>query len=560
MDERFRNENDNTNRPPSQRGNDTVRRNSSAGDFKVSLPDEANPQRSTVQRGGAGQSRDNFKVSIPQQNDGSSVPRRPTPPSSLQNRKAAQRPSAQGFGGRTASQPGARAGQQRPQSAQNRQRSASPSQNAARRPSQASPQRRRPTPEQLKRAEQARKQREKQAKKAEKAAKKKASKEGNLTPQQRALKKQARRYNTTKGMLILVVSLIFVAIITTTLSTIALGTINDILAINKTGGTTVSVSIPEKATFDDVFNALSDSGLIKQKFFCKLFCKFRHYDQYYSKAQKKDVPVEYEAGVYYFETDDGLETMLESIKAAKTNSKETVRLTFPEGWTVAQIFEKIEKYNVCTAEKLYANLDIIGNQFDFYKNIKSGNGRYLKAEGYLFPDTYDFYIDESASSVIKKLFGNYEQKWTGEMKQKAKDLGYSQDQIMIIASIIQREAKDKSQMADIASVIYNRLADPATYPLLDMNSTKDYITSTNEYGVFTDFYYNLYLSSYNTYSAEGLPPGAICNPGIEAINAALNPNTTNYHFFCHDSNGNIYLAETAAEHKINTEKILYESD
>lgn len=551
MDERFRSENDNTNRPPSQRGNDTARRNSSAGDFKVSLPDELNSQTQSLHS----QSRDNFRVSIPEQNQGNSVSR---PSASPQGQRRPQRPNGQRPSGQRTSPQGTRSVRQSPQSAQNRSRSASGA--AAARAGQNQPQRRKPTKEQLKRAEQARKQKLKQAKKAEKVAKKRASKNSNLTPQQLAMKKQARKYKATKSVLILVVSLIFVAIITTTLSTIALGTINDILAINKTGGTTVSVSIPENATFDDVFGALSDSGLIRQKFFCKMFCKFRHYDEYYSKAQKKNVPVEYEAGVYYFETDDGLETMLESIKASKTNSKETVRLTFPEGWTVAQIFEKIEKYNVCTAEKLYANLDIIGNQFSFYKNIKAENGRYLKAEGYLFPDTYDFYIGESASSVIKKLLSNYEQKWTSQMKQKAKELGYSQDQIMIIASIIQREAKDKSQMADIASVIYNRLADPATYPLLDMNSTKDYITATNEYGVFTDFYYNLYLSSYNTYSAEGLPPGAICNPGIEAINAALNPNETNYHFFCHDNNGNIYLAATAAEHKINTEKILYESD
>ena len=93
-----------------------------------------------------------------------------------------------------------------------------------------------------------------------------------------------------------------------------------------------------------------------------------------------------------------------------------------------------------------------------------------------------------------------------------------------------------------------------------MNSTKEYITAVNKYNVFSDFYYSIYLDSYNTYSIEGLPPGAICNPGIDAIEAALNPSDTNYHFFCHDAKGNIYLAETAAEHQKNTEKIFYESD
>ena len=86
-----------------------------------------------------------------------------------------------------------------------------------------------------------------------------------------------------------------------------------------------------------------------------------------------------------------------------------------------------------------------------------------------------------------------------------------------------------------------------------MNSTKDYITAVNEYGVFSEFYYSIYLDSYNTYSAEGLPPGAICNPGVDAIEAALNPNDTNY--FRHDSKGKIYLAVTRAEHDKNGEII-----
>ena len=90
-----------------------------------------------------------------------------------------------------------------------------------------------------------------------------------------------------------------------------------------------------------------------------------------------------------------------------------------------------------------------------------------------------------------------------------------------------------------------------------MNSTKDYITALKEYDLFTDFYYSLYIDTYNTYSSKGLPPGAICNPGIDAIEAALNPKDTPYLFFCHDTSGNIYLAETVDEHNKNTEEVLY---
>lgn len=406
-----------------------------------------------------------------------------------------------------------------------------------------------------------------QKKRSSSAPKKKLSKkererlaERELTPAQKAKLKEQKKFRRTRGLIITCICLVIIAIITSTASTLALATINDILAIKKSDTTqTVSVVIPENSDFDDVYEVLCDNGLVRQKLITKLFCKFRHYDKAKNK-EGKYVNIEYVPGVYYLETDSGIEVMLETIKQSNSVSKDTVRLTFPEGWTIAQVFEKIEKYNVCTAEKLYANLDIAGKQFNFYKNIPQNSGRYLKAEGYIFPDTYDFYIGENANSVFKKLFSNFTKKWTKEYTKKAKELGMTQDQIIILASIIQREAKDASQMEDISSVLHNRLDDSATYPQLQMNSTKEYITAVNKYGVFTEFYYSIYLEAYNTYSIEGLPPGAICNPGIDAIEAALNPSDTNYHFFCHDDDGNIYLAETAAEHQKNTEKILYESD
>ena len=250
--------------------------------------------------------------------------------------------------------------------------------------------------------------------------------------------------------------------------------------------------------------------------------------------------------------------MLEQIKVSSNVARATVRLTFPEGWTIAKVFERIEKYNVCTAEKLYANLDIVGKQFKFYQKINASSGRYLKAEGYLFPDTYDFYIGEAASSVLKKLFNNFQSKWTTEFNTRAKELGMTRDQVITLASIIQREAKDSAEMPVVSSVLHNRLNHPELYPQLQMNSTSEYITAINEAGLLDDVYYSIYMSAYNTYSVSGLPAGPICNPGLSAIKAALYPDDTNYFFFCHDSEGNIYLAETAEEHQRNTEKVLFD--
>ena len=113
-------------------------------------------------------------------------------------------------------------------------------------------------------------------------------------------------------------------------------------------------------------------------------------------------------------------------------------------------------------------------------------------------------------------------------------------------------------MAIISSVIHNRLNAPSTHPTLDMNSTKDYISSLEKYNVFSDFYYELYLGTYNTYSSQGLPPGPICSPGMSAIKAALYPADTDYYYFMHSPSGEIYLARTLPEHQKNTQLYLYD--
>ena len=374
---------------------------------------------------------------------------------------------------------------------------------------------------------------------------KNASPKRQYTPEQMAKIQAKKRYNFIKTALIACVCVFFISIMTVSASTIAMQFINDVLVIDKQGGS-VSVEIPEGAEFDDVFNVLEENNLIKQKTLCYLLLKVRDYDT-----------VDYQPGIYLLDKDAGVEINIETIMVKKSGTKGTVRLTFPEGWSVAQIFEKLEKYGVCTAEKLYANLDVVGRQYDFLKGIESNSNRYLKYEGYLFPDTYDFFIDENPASVLKKLFNNFSSKWTEQYADRAKQLGLTVDEVMNIAAIIQREAKNSSQMALVSSVIHNRLNAPSTYPTLDMNSTKDYISSLEKYNLFSSFYYDLYLSTYNTYSNQGLPPGPICNPGTSAIKAALYPADTDYYFFMHSPTGDIYLAKTRSEHNKNTSLYLY---
>ncbi|MBQ7294936.1 MAG: endolytic transglycosylase MltG [Clostridia bacterium] len=377
------------------------------------------------------------------------------------------------------------------------------------------------------------------------AVKSSASTKKHLSPEQLERVKAKRRYNFTKGLLAVCVCVFFIAIMTVTASTIAMETINDILVIDKSDNISANITVEQGDEFIDVFNKLENAGFIKQKTLCYIFLMYREYQT-----------VDYEPGIYYLESNDGLEVNIETMMVKRSGSKDTVRLTFPEGWTIAQIFEKIEKYNVCSADKLYANLDMVADQYDFIKEINMKSGRYLKAEGYLFPDTYDFFIDEGPTSVLKKLFANFENRWTGDYTARMNELGMTMDEIINIAAMIQREAKNTSQMSVISSVVHNRLKKSSTFPTLDMNSTRDYITSLKPYKLFSDFYYELYLGTYNTYSAQGLPPGPICNPGAAAIKAALYPAQTDYYFFMHSPSGEIYLAKTADEHQVNTELYL----
>lgn len=409
-------------------------------------------------------------------------------------------------------------------------------------------------------------------KQARQAAKLEAKKLKKLRKEEEKREKRKNfGYNFAKGILTTCVCLIFIGTVVALVSTVAFGFINDVLVIDtKEKSYSVTVEIPEGATYDTVFDILVDNGVVTQPLLTDFFCRFRHYDleTVYdeetweplideSTGKVVKAPVEYLPGVYHIDADSGIETILDNMLAYNNVEKDTVTLTFPEGWTIAEIFEKIEKYEVCDAEKLYANLDIVANQYPFISSITESEGRYRKAEGYLFPDTYDFYIGENASSVIEKLLNNFASRWTADYNARLKQLGITMDQAIIIASIIQSEARDASQMGDVSSVIHNRLNNSASYPTLDMDSTADYVKILKAHGLLSDVHYTMYIESYNTYSKIGLPPGAICNPGASAIEAALYPNETNYYFFCHDSEGEIYLASTASAHQANVERVIY---
>ena len=237
----------------------------------------------------------------------------------------------------------------------------------------------------------------------------------------------------------------------------------------------------------------------------------------------------------------------------ETTLSPTVAVTFPEGFTAVQIAKRLEENGVCQADDFIALLNEpgeIAGEYPFLAKINNPEERPFLLEGYIFPDTYEFYRGENVQSVLNRFLKNAANKLTDEYALRAEQLGYTIDEVVTLASIIQKEAGMKEQMGKVSSVLHNRIESP-NYGKLQCDVTINYI---NDYVAGSDYLHDSatdYSALYNTYKCSGLPAGAICNPGIDAIQAALYPEKTDYFFFVTDKDDNYYYASTYEEHKEN---------
>jgi len=150
-------------------------------------------------------------------------------------------------------------------------------------------------------------------------------------------------------------------------------------------------------------------------------------------------------------------------------------------------------------------------------------------EGFAFPDTYFFYEQMDPKLVCKKIYANFNSKMTEERYRKMEKLNLDIDQLITFASIVQKEAATKESMTLVASVFWNRLNSPDRFPKLESDPTKNY--AENVIKPHMDVYDQIIIDSYNTYVGTGLPPGPICNPGTEAIDAVLEAFESEYYYF-----------------------------
>lgn len=224
----------------------------------------------------------------------------------------------------------------------------------------------------------------------------------------------------------------------------------------------------------------------------------------------------------------------------------TVRITIPEGYTLAKIGLLLEEKELCTFDEFMTAAAGDFSEFPLIAARQPNPQRCFALEGYLFPDTYEVYAEETPDAILRRMLSHTESQITTAMRGQIEASGFTVDEIITLASIIEKEAFGAKEMPNISSVLHNRLdADMR----LQCDVTIKYVEGAIKPFITGDV--NRYNADYNTYKCDGLPAGPICNPGLAAIKAAIEPANTEYYFFLTDKDSNYLYAKTLEEHNVN---------
>ncbi len=340
-----------------------------------------------------------------------------------------------------------------------------------------------------------------------------------------AARKRRRRRGGATWALLYVVFVIGISALLASLGWIWAG---DVLALNKDPHTAV-ITVSEDETFNQVANELHENGIVEYKWLFKLFATV-------TKGQEKLVP-----GMYELNTEMDYRAIISNL-GAKSVSRVEITVTIPEGYTVMQTFKLLEEKGVSTVDKLTEQAASYPYKFSFLQEIPLGD--YRRLEGYLFPDTYRFYMGEDSKTILNKMIANFDRKFTEEMRQQASDMGYSVHDIVNIASMIEKET-DGSDQTHIASVIYNRITGTATNGYLQIDATIQYILPERKEKLTSED--QAIDDPYNTYVYPGLPAGPISNPGMSSIRSALNPQSTKDYYYALGDDGVHHFFQTYQE-------------
>ena len=332
---------------------------------------------------------------------------------------------------------------------------------------------------------------------------------------------------------------------------------SDVLAFNQTPKT-VTITITEEDTLDTIAEQLKEEELIRFPWLFKLFAEFTGKAEDIAPGSftlnKPNENGEVTQIVYDYNA------LLNSMRSYSAPLEIVENLLIPEGYTCAQIFQLLEDEGICTVaelEEYAANGEL--TDYWFLEGVERGDKYCL--EGYLFPDTYDFYKNDSPERVLEKMLAAFDDRFTEKMHenlqlinetyaQRLRQAGYSESyieenalgvrEIVIIASMIQKESASSDENYIISSVIYNRLVS-TDFPYLQIDATVVYAWGGDIEEVL---YEHMQIDDpHNTYMYEGLPIGPISNPGRDALYAAMSPTDTEVDYYYYVLNPETYKHE-----------------
>lgn len=315
----------------------------------------------------------------------------------------------------------------------------------------------------------------------------------------------------------------------------------------------VTVSIQQGSGVATIAQKLKSAGVIRS---AQLF-------RWYVKQQGTAAKLQY--GDFELTPGSSYDALIKSL--SEYAKAETVRVTIPEGTTAIAIAQKMEAAGLCSAEDFLKEANEGDfSEYTFWQYVPDdadAPDRFMKCEGYLFPETYEFLKDDTVHNYVATFYAQFDAQITDEMYAELEQQGMTLPELITLASFVQEEAGN-DQDSNVAQVFRNRLAEGSPYPRLQSN-TSSYIQSDADnnylwnwvapyYGGWDNIPENI-VAAYDTYSCTGLPAGPISNPGIAAIKAALDPQpdeeAKDAYFFVTDLKGNYYYARTLSEHNAN---------
>lgn len=310
-------------------------------------------------------------------------------------------------------------------------------------------------------------------------------------------------------------------------------------AVDKSTGQTKEIFIEEGTSLSGITTVLKENDLIKNETAFKIYAKI--------SGKSNDL----KAGYYSLSQKLPASEIVKSL--VKGGTSKTTSITIKEGLDLNRIGDEFEKKGLFTKEEFLKeikdNADFYRSNYDFLSSVPKDREYIL--EGYLYADTYDVYVKALPRDVITKMLDRFDQEYTDEYKKRTKEMGKTIDEIVTMASVVERETILDSELPTIAGVFYNRVDKGM---MLQSCATLQYIYKDYQFS-FTDSQKNI-DSPYNTYKYEGLPAGPISNFRGSALKAALYPEKTDYLYFCtkNDGTGASAFAKDLSGHEANIEK------